>query len=126
MRTRQSGVEGGGILQMSEDDTSGCNSQAVSCIPIASAVTAAFVRVPTVCHCEETPMESLQKGDGDRNQQWHAGQSYVPSAVGCNDDDADEGLCHVESMPCTIRRACGGNFYIRRYLPVLLMAEPAF
>lgn len=67
---------------MFEDDTSGCHSQAVSCMLITSAVTAAFVHVPTVYHCEEKPIKSLQQCDSDRKQQWHAGQSYVPCSAG--------------------------------------------
>lgn len=37
--------------------------------PLPSTVTAAFVLVPTGCHCEERPMKSLQNGDCDRKQQ---------------------------------------------------------
>lgn len=41
--------------------------------PLPLTVTAAFVLVPTVCHCVERPMKSLQNDDSDRKQQWHAG-----------------------------------------------------
>lgn len=98
---------------MFEDDTSGCHSQAVSCMLITSTVTAAFVHVPTVCHCEEKPMKSLQKCDSDRKQQWHAGQSYVACSAGFNHDDSNffillafgYGLGIVGWLSCTKRKA---------------------
>lgn len=41
--------------------------------PLPLTATAAFVLVPTVCHCVERPMKSLQNDDCDRKQQEHAG-----------------------------------------------------
>lgn len=46
--------------------------------PLPFTVTAAFVLMPTDCHCvERPPMKSLQNDDCDRKQQWHAEWSYV-------------------------------------------------